>query len=49
MIKTVEVFYNNGIPVKRLNELEFYKGNVLANVWGFNYILEIDYNTGDII
>jgi len=39
----------NGAPAKNLNELEFYKGLVLANVWYQEDIIAIDPETGDVI
>lgn len=39
----------NGRPVDRLNELEYVKGEVLANVWFDNRIARIDPATGAVI
>ena len=36
----------NGRPLAMLNELEWVKGEVLANVWQTNYIVRIDPKTG---
>jgi len=38
----------NGVPVKHLNELEFVKGEVLANVWQTSRIARIQPKTGDV-
>jgi glutamine cyclotransferase len=35
--------------VNRLNELEFIKGEIFANVWGSDYVVRIDPATGRII
>lgn len=35
-----------GQPIKQLNELEYVKGEVFANVWQTNYIVRIDPATG---
>ena len=35
-------------PVERLNELEYVKGEIFANVWGENYIVRIDPATGRV-
>jgi len=36
----------DGRPVERLNELEWVKGEILANVWMTNYIVRINPTTG---
>jgi glutaminyl-peptide cyclotransferase len=36
----------NGRPLAMLNELEWVKGEILANVWQTNYIVRIDPKTG---
>jgi glutaminyl-peptide cyclotransferase len=38
----------NGRPLAMLNELEWVKGEVLANVWQTNYIVRIDPKTGQV-
>ena len=38
-----------GIPVKNLNELEFVKGKLYANVWYRNRILEISAASGRVL
>ena len=35
-------------PVARLNELEYIKGEIFANVWGANYVVRIDPATGRV-
>lgn len=39
----------NGQPVKNINELEWVKGLIYANVWKSNYVIEIDPATGNIV
>ena len=46
--KTLKVTMN-GIPRDSLNELEYIKGYIYANVWYTNYILKIDPATGKVI
>lgn len=36
------------IPIARLNELEYYQGNILANVWYVDAIVSIDPVTGNV-
>jgi glutaminyl-peptide cyclotransferase len=38
----------NGRPLPMINELEWVKGEVLANVWQTNYIVRIDPGTGHV-
>jgi glutaminyl-peptide cyclotransferase len=38
----------NDRPLANINELEWFKGEVLANVWQTNYIARIDPKTGKI-
>jgi glutamine cyclotransferase len=38
----------NGQPLKNLNELEFVKGEILANVWQTDYLARIDPATGHV-
>ncbi len=35
-------------PVTQLNELEYVKGEIFANVWGANYVVRIDPATGQV-
>ena len=37
-----------GVPVERLNELEYAKGEILANIWMTNRIARIDPGTGAV-
>ena len=46
--KVVEVAENNRI-VENLNELEYIKGFIYANIWTTNTIVKIDPNTGDVV
>lgn len=39
----------DGKPVTQLNELEWVKGEILANVWGTNWIVRIDPGTGHVV
>jgi glutaminyl-peptide cyclotransferase len=39
----------HGLPVKRLNELEYIKGEIFANVWGTDYVVRIDPATGKLL
>lgn len=39
----------NGNPVTNLNELEYIKGFIYANIWMTNYIVKIDPATGNIV
>jgi glutamine cyclotransferase len=47
-IKVVGVTDNNG-PVGNLNELEFVKGNILANIYQTPYIVRIDPSSGKVL
>ena len=37
-----------GAPLKNLNELEYVKGEVFANVWQTDYVARIDPATGNV-
>lgn len=39
----------DGKPVNCLNDLQYANGKVYANVWYSNFLLEIDYSTGDVL
>jgi glutaminyl-peptide cyclotransferase len=39
----------NGQPLNRLNELEYVKGEIFANVWGTDYVVRIDPVTGRVV
>lgn len=45
--KTIEVYSNQG-PIKGLNELEYIKGKIYANVYTTNMIVIIDPKTGAV-
>ncbi len=47
-LKTITVKDENG-PVKNLNELEYIKGYIYANVWLTNYIIKIDPSAGKVL
>lgn len=40
--------YDNNVPVTNLNELEYIRGQVYANVWGTDSIAMIDPNSGRV-
>ena len=40
---------DNGYPVFNLNELEFVKGFIYANIWTKNLIVKIDTSTGNVV
>jgi glutaminyl-peptide cyclotransferase len=46
--RVVKVFYKNQ-PVLNLNELEYIKGEIYANIWQSDYIVRIDPKTGTVI
>lgn len=48
IMRSVSVFYENGNSLRYLNELEYYKGSILANVWMKNYIVRLDALTGNL-
>ncbi|MEP7107234.1 MAG: glutaminyl-peptide cyclotransferase [Ferruginibacter sp.] len=39
----------NGLPVYRLNELEFIKGFIFANIWLTDFIVKIDPSSGKVV
>ena len=39
---------DHGTPVTNLNELEYVKGEIYANVWQTNFIVRIDPKTGSV-
>ena len=47
-IGRIEVYDNDG-PVTFINELEYVKGSIYANIWGRNHIVIIDPSTGHVI
>ena len=48
IVKTIAVYDQKG-PVKLLNELEYYKGYIYANIWTTDIIIKIDPNTGKVL
>jgi glutaminyl-peptide cyclotransferase len=46
--RTIDVFAH-GQPVKMLNELEYVKGELYANVWQTEFVLRIDPATGRVL
>ena len=47
-VKKIVNVNDRGAAVNRLNELEYVKGEILANVWGSNRIARIDPNSGEV-
>ncbi len=47
-VRSLAVFDEKGKPAMELNELEFIKGEIWANVWGETYIYRIDPLTGKV-
>ena len=45
--RTIRVFLVDH-PITKLNELEYIKGEIFANVWGANYVVRIDPATGRV-
>ena len=45
--RTINVTYN-GRPIQELNELEYVKGEIFANIWHDNRVLRIDPQTGRV-
>jgi glutaminyl-peptide cyclotransferase len=48
-IKRIVQVVDNFGPVNYLNELEYINGTIFANVWGTDYILQIDPSNGHVI
>jgi glutaminyl-peptide cyclotransferase len=48
-IKRILQVVDNFGPVNNLNELEYINGSIFANVWGGDYILQIDPSNGHVI
>lgn len=48
VIRTINVVGNN-LPLRNLNELEFIRGEIYANVWETDRIVRIDPNNGQIL
>jgi glutamine cyclotransferase len=47
-VKTLAVT-ENGLPVEKLNELEYIRGFVYANIWLTDFIVKIDPATGKVV
>jgi len=47
-VKIIQVKDENG-PVKNVNELEYIKGFIYANIYGTNYIIKIDPSNGKVL
>lgn len=47
-VRTLRVT-DNGAPVTNLNELEYIKGFIYANIWMTNYIVKIDPSNGKVV
>ena len=48
IVKTIEVTFM-GEAITRLNELEYIRGELFANIWQRNYIVRIDPETGEVL
>jgi glutamine cyclotransferase len=48
-IRTIAIFDEKGSPIMRLNELEYVKGEIWANVWEKTHIVRIDPNSGKLL
>ena len=48
VLRTISVLYR-GRPLTDLNELEYIKGEIFANVWRTNIVVRIDPATGDLL
>jgi glutaminyl-peptide cyclotransferase len=46
--RTITALYDDR-PLIRLNELEYIKGEIFANVWGTDHIVRIDPKTGNVL
>ncbi len=47
-VRTINVV-SNGQPLAKINELEYVKGEIYANVWTTDYIVRIDPATGQVL
>ena len=48
-VRTIVVKDENGKPVMQLNELEFVKGEIWANIWQSGWIVRIDPKDGKLL
>lgn len=49
VLRTIEVTDERGQPLEMINELEYAKGFIYANVWHTDDIVKIDPNTGEVV
>jgi len=47
-IKQIQIS-ENGIPITRINELEYINGEIYANIWQTDKIVRINPNNGNVI
>lgn len=47
-VKKILTVTDRGAPISQLNELEYVKGEILANVWGADRIARIDPSSGQV-
>lgn len=47
--RTIEIKDTKGRPVREINELEFIKGEIWANIWHSDFIMRIDPKDGKIL
>ena len=48
-VKRTITVLNHGQPIKNLNELEYVKGEIFANIWHTDYVVRIDPVTGKVL
>jgi len=48
-VRTIPVLDEKGQPIMRLNELEWVKGEIWANVWETGWIMRIDPASGKLL
>lgn len=47
--RTIQVFDRSGAPLRQLNELEYVRGEIFANIWQTPYVARIDPATGRLL
>lgn len=47
--RTLQVFDRSGAPLKQLNELEYVRGEIFANIWQTPYVARIDPANGRLL
>jgi glutamine cyclotransferase len=47
--RTLQVFDHSGAPLKQLNELEYVRGEIFANIWQTPYVARIDPANGRLL